>query len=501
MKPLSYRVERALEPYSAAAGARPKVSRPLSVQQSRTKMKEEGWNQCHHVVQEFERQVVLQKRIDSNREQRLEQLKLLHLSYDQIKEQRLAKEERQSQRQQQLVLREREKRSCGDKQGAQQRGKREQISGLDFEELMAKSMTPHRAEKEAKKEEEDEEREYLLEQEQFEVDDDELGDDEEKETGRNEEELKEKEKVKENSDTIILSKEVNQTHGMLQGDVKHQLPLEEKIKSPPTTSHSEQQQQDATLPSLVRETESQRVHRSPRAVLNDLQVQVDEPHNLQTRAEAADVKKIVEKKSKESSPSVHQIEESQKTNTECGTQDPQEQAEEVPIMDTAGEKECPQVIRSRSNSLPSGAFRPQSAAYLIAQREACQGSLETSQSGEGKDAFSPDSSPLKGTMSRSPVIGLGIPQQSQYYLGESDSFADFHPRKGGFAHHPFTPVLQSSKDDVKCALEGKDDSDLPTIHAPDIRVVEGEVPDITCESKKNISARKTPTGGGGGVGG
>ena len=134
------------------------------------------------------------------------------------------------------------------------------------------------------------------------------------------------------------------------------------------------------------------------------------------------------------------------------------------------EGQCAQGMGSRSNSFPSGVFRPQSAAYLIAQREACQGSLETSMSGDdrdkGKVAFSPGPSPLKSTLSKSPVIGVGIPQQSQYYLGESDSFADFHPRKGGFAHHPFTPVLKASNTDVKQALEDKDESDLSPMETP-----------------------------------
>jgi hypothetical protein len=469
IKPLTYRVDKALEPYSAAAGPGPgfglRSTRPLNIEQKWAKRKEEGWNQCHHVVQEQERQVEQQKRIDTIREQRLEQLKLLHLSYDQVKDQRLAKEERQRKRRLQLVQREREKKILSDKQQTQQQVLQvlqvqqqvqlHQQAGVTQERSKTKSRLSRHVEKAAKKDQEDMEKQYLSEQQSG----------EEEEKVQNEKESDDEEA----HDTLILLEQIHQNQGKLQQELEQHLALEVEQKSQHIIrdiirdSEQLQQQQKQQQQQQINLTNSQKdndLQRSRRPSFSNLEVQVDEPREKNkinetangTAHESVDNEAILAVQGAEGSH----------LQDEANTQLPIDPAEEEEEEGEEGDKS----MGSRSNSFPTGAFRPQSAAYLIAQREACQGSLETSMSADdrdkGKIAFSPDPSPLKSTLSKSPVIGVGIPMQSQYYLGESDSFADFHPRKAGFAHHPFAPVLQASNDEVNHALEESDLSPMQT---------------------------------------
>jgi hypothetical protein len=476
IKPLTYRVDKALEPYSAAAGPGPgfglRSTRPLNIEQKWAKRKEEGWNQCHHVVQEQERQVEQQKRIDSIREQRLEQLKLLHLSYDQVKEQRLAKEERQKKRRLQLVQREREKKILSDKQQTQQQVLQvlqvqqqvqlQEQAGVTQERSKAKSRLSRHVEKAAKKDQEDMEKQYLSERQS--------GDEEEKVQNAKESDDEAA------HDTLILLDQIHQNQGKLQQELEQHLALEVEQKSQhikrDVIRDSEQlpQQQQINLTDSQKDNDLQR---SRRPSFSNLEVQVDEPREKHKINETVNGT-VHEKVDNEAILAVQGAEESH-FQDEANTQLPIDHAEEEGEEDEKS-------MGSRCNSLPTGAFRPQSAAYLIAQREACQGSLETSMSADdrdkGKIAFSPDPSPLKSTLSKSPVIGVGIPMQSQYYLGESDSFADFHPRKAGFAHHPFAPVLQASNDEVNHALEESDLSPMqtsgPVVEKEEITVCKSE---------------------------
>ena len=445
-----------------------KKLRAITNEKKQARRREVGWNASHNVLHEEERHLENLKRMDYNRLQRLEQLKLLHLSYDEVKEQRVAREERMKKRKQELIQKERKQyleRMRVSRQACQMLREDE---GKCTEEVSAEQpicVTREDSEdgdaaiyleeqEQLGNEEDDEEKEY---DEKGEENDDNNSDEEEEEEEEGEWKvndplpsgqlrlhqhachLKEVEAQRQYL-TIHSSEEDNPQieyiHHINGTENRLEHVQEEEGEGKEERSEGRQGNKRGLISRGGREEMVKGFGEKEEELVSHTKEELHQNLNLN----------LTEIEEKEYGEENKEEEEGQdKGNEEKGGVEEKTEGENNAENNGEGEDSMDDSTplghdifkpRERRTSFPIGAFRPQSAAYLRAQRGlVSNGSLETSMSEEeSKDSF--DSSTLTGPQSKSPSALAGV-ALAPYYLGESDSFADFHPRPtGAMISHP-----------------------------------------------------------------